>query len=227
MTNGTARAPKPRVVCFDLGGVLIDICHDWDEAYRAAGLDVRAIPSNPAVDARRRDLLARFDTGDISLDEWAEETSQIGGGTYTPDELKRAHYAIAQGERPGALELIDELHEAGIVTACLSNTNEAHWARLVPHDGQGPRGGPLEYPAVARLMYPLASHRLGVAKPDAAIYAHLERLTGVCASDVLFFDDRPENVAAARDRGWRVERIDPRGDTIAQIRGRLRAEGLL
>jgi FMN phosphatase YigB (HAD superfamily) len=222
----TPRA-KPAIVCFDLGGVLVHICHEPDDAYRAAGVDLRVLPSSPAIDATVRDLLSRLGTGDISLDEWAEGTSQSGGGTYTPGELIRVHHAILRDERAGALALVDELHEAGVVTACLSNTTEAHWTRLVHRDEKGPLEGTPEYPAVARLMHQFASHRLHLAKPDAAIYAYFERLTGTRGSDVVFFDDRPENVAAALDRGWRAERIDPDGDTVAQMRRRLRAEDLI
>jgi putative hydrolase of the HAD superfamily len=219
--------PKPTIVCFDLGGVLVRICHDWDDACRAAGVDLRTVPSSPGIDARLRDLLARLGTGEISLDEWAEGTSQSGGGTYNPAELIRVHHAITREERPGALALVDELHRAGVVTACLSNTNESHWTRLVHRDANGPLDGAPEYPAVARLMHQFASHRLHLAKPDAAIYAHVERVTGTRGSDVLFFDDTPENVAAALRRGWRAERVDPAGDTVAQMRMRLRAEGLV
>jgi FMN phosphatase YigB (HAD superfamily) len=214
-------------VCFDLGGVLVHICHDWSEAYRAAGLDLRRVPSSPAILAQGRDLLVRFDTGDISLDEWADGMSRIGDRTYAPDEMKRAHHALSQGERPGALALIEELHEAGIATACLSNTNQAHWTRLVHHDGVCPLEGPPEYPAVTRLKHRIASHLLRVAKPDARIYVQFERLTAAHGRDILFFDDRTENVAAALEQGWRAEQVDPHRDTILQIRRCLRREGLI
>jgi FMN phosphatase YigB (HAD superfamily) len=227
MTIGIRERFKPKLVCFDLGGVLVHICHDWSQAYAAAGLYLRRGPSSPAILAKARDLLALFDTGDISLDEWADGMSLIGDRTYTPDEMKRAHHAFSQGERPGALALIDELHYAGIVTACLSNTNQAHWTRLVHRDAAGPLEGPPEYPAVTRLQHQIASHLLRVAKPDAAIYLRFEQLTGVRGSDILFFDDRTENVAAALNRGWCATRIDPYFDTIFQIRSCLRDEGLI
>jgi FMN phosphatase YigB (HAD superfamily) len=216
-----------KLVCFDLGGVLVHICHDWTEAYGAAGLDLRSMPSGSNVLALERDLRERFDTGEISLEEWADGMSRIGGGTYTPDEMKRAHHALSQGERPGALALIEELHEAGIMTACLSNTNAAHWTRLVHHDGVAPLAGAPEYPAVTRLQHRIASHLLRITKPDAQIYLQFERLTGVRGRDILFFDDRAENVAAALHQGWRAERVDPRLDTILQIRKYLRREGLI
>jgi putative hydrolase of the HAD superfamily len=223
--------PRPtetvRIVCFDLGGVLIRICDTWDEARRAAGLAARGEPFEPPVEERRRALTALLDIGRISVDEWATGVSAALGGAYTPDELKRAHDAISQEEHAGALALVEALHEAGVATACLSNTNHAHWTRLIHHDGKAPLAGAPEYPSVARLKRHFASHLLAVAKPDDAIYAEFERLTGLRGHAILFFDDRPENVEGAVRRGWDAHRIDPRGDTIAQVRAHLRRCGVL
>lgn len=47
------------------------------------------------------------------------------------------------------------------------------------------------------------SGHLGVLKPEAEIYAILERETGVAPEGLFFIDDRPENIDAARARGWR------------------------
>jgi FMN phosphatase YigB (HAD superfamily) len=214
----------PQIVCFDLGGVLIRICHGWEEACRRANLS----PPNPdeATSAARRALFVQHQRGGLSLDEWAEAMVRLDG-THTPDELRRAHAAILIDEEPGARALVDELHESGMGTAALSNTNEAHWLRLRHRDGTRPRVGTPEYPAVARLHSAWASHRLGVAKPEPAIYEQFEALSGVRGRGILFFDDRAENVAAALDHGWRAECVDRDGDPIAQIRVRLRQEGVL
>jgi FMN phosphatase YigB (HAD superfamily) len=227
MTRRPPPLPLPKIVCFDLGGVLIQICHSWSDAYRAAGLELRTLPTGPAIDAERRRLGAAHEVGAISLEDWAEGVSKVTERVYTPDEMKRAHYAVCQQEQPGAPALIDELHGAGVLTACLSNTNDAHWKRLVHEDGDKPVAGPPQYPSVARLRRHFASHVLGLAKPDRAIYERFEELTGVRGGEVLFFDDRADNTAAAIAHGWRAERIDPSGDTIAQIRRRLRDERVL
>ncbi len=215
------------VVCFDLGGVLIRICESWAEACHAAGLPAPDASSNPGAAERHRSLTALLDTGRISYDDWAAAVSKAYGGLYTPDEAKRAHDAISQEEQAGALELVDALNAAGVATACLSNTNDAHWVRLVHRDASGPRKGSPEYPGVARLNRHFASHVLGVAKPDPAIYAEFERLAGVRGDRVLFFDDRAENVDAALTMRWRAHRIDPARDPIAQVRDHLRRYALL
>ena len=41
-------------------------------------------------------------------------------------------------------------------------------------------------------------------KPDAKIYEALEKLAGRRGADILYLDDRPENVAAGAARGWRT-----------------------
>ena len=44
---------------------------------------------------------------------------------------------------------------------------------------------------------------------------------------ILFFDDDPANVEAARARGWRAERIDAAGDTAAQLLDALRRHAVI
>ena len=39
-------------------------------------------------------------------------------------------------------------------------------------------------------------------KPDAKIYEAMERMAGRRGSDLLYIDDRPENIAAGAKRGW-------------------------
>jgi glucose-1-phosphatase len=215
------------IVCFDLGGVLLRICRSWPEACRAAGLEARNEPPHRAAEDKRRLLSDRHGTGEISLDEWATGVSGALQAAYSPDELKRIHHAWLQEEHLGALDLIEALHRSEIATACLSNTNETHWARLVHRDGSRPLEGPPEYPAIVRLRQHFASHLMRLAKPDRAIYERFEQLTGCEGKSVLFFDDTSDNVAAARARGWKAEWIDVAADPVAQMREYLRARGVL
>ena len=67
------------------------------------------------------------------------------------------------------------------------------------------------------------SGHLGVIKPDAEIYARLEADCGVAPGNLLFTDDRIDNIRAADRRGWQTHLFDgPRA-----FAGRLIAEGLL
>lgn len=46
------------------------------------------------------------------------------------------------------------------------------------------------------------SGHLGVLKPEAEIYAIVERESGIAPERLFFIDDRPENISAATARGW-------------------------
>jgi putative hydrolase of the HAD superfamily len=48
----------------------------------------------------------------------------------------------------------------------------------------------------------LASQRLGCAKPDAQIYTKANEMLGAAPHELLFFDDKVENVQAATAQGW-------------------------
>jgi len=216
-----------RVVCFDLGGVLVRICRSWAEACGKAALDER----NPEWFASdvwtrlRRAVGDRYQSGQIDCDSYHTELAQQNGGAYTATELRRIHDAWTLEEYPGALELVQALNALpSVTTACLSNTNHGHWVRLANLDGQS------EYPSVLALRHRLASHLLGCAKPDPRIYALAFSAFAdggrLQPSDVVFFDDLAENVAAARAAGWSAFRVDPSGDTAAQMRRALASAGI-
>ncbi|MGR3469299.1 MAG: HAD-IA family hydrolase [Shimia sp.] len=67
------------------------------------------------------------------------------------------------------------------------------------------------------------SGHMGVIKPDPAIYAGVEVAVGRPPSELLFTDDRADNIAAAAARGWGTHLFEgPEGWAA-----RLVAEGLL
>jgi len=79
------------------------------------------------------------------------------------------------------------------------------------------------YPVLTEFDTRFISGELRLAKPDPAIYAHVEAETGVAPERLLFIDDRPENIAAAQARGWQGHLFE----TEAGLANRLVAEGLL
>ena len=67
------------------------------------------------------------------------------------------------------------------------------------------------------------SGHMGVIKPDARIYEMLEDDCGIAPGQLLFTDDRIDNIRAADARGWQTHLFDgPRA-----FAARLVAEGLL
>ena len=204
----------PRIVCFDLGGVVVRICRSFEEATLAAGVPLRRVPVDESARSRQRHLIAQHQLGSLDGRSFLASLAEALDHTFTVDELDRIHRAILRDEYPGIVETIAAINALGITTACLSNTNDDHWDELVT------------MPAL-RAMHALhASHLWGLAKPDAAIYRRFELERRASGREILFFDDLDENVTAALSLGWDAVRIDHTGDTAAQVREALATRGV-
>ena len=169
-----------RLVCFDLGGVLVRIARNWEDACRLAGVEM---PHTTAAHwDRHHALMRRYETGEIDHAGYLREAPGCVGEGVAAEQIVRVFDAWLLGMYPGAADLLDELKRRGLKTACLSNTNARHWDTLTRLD---------EYRPLRRLDYRLASHELGVMKPDEQAYRRAEAATGFTGEKVLFFDDKP------------------------------------
>jgi putative hydrolase of the HAD superfamily len=204
------------LVIFDLGRVLIRICNNWREAAELAGVNIPhqgRFVDEPRAAERDQDAVVLLDTGRIDRFEFARRVALTRG--IPPDDVLRAYDAFVLGPFPGAVELLDDLRDAGVKTACLSNSSDGHWQQTC--DPAGPCFFPLD-----RFTWQFASHLVGLCKPNEAIYEHVERETMIRPASILFFDDLEANVAAARRRGWNAHQIRTDSDPIAQVRSVLR-----
>ena len=210
----TSRHPV-RLVCVDLGGVVVRIRRSLSEALHAAGVPGYLLKGiSDAEMAAYRATAAAHQRGEHAWESWIEHAHGALGGRFDRDTLARAHDAVLVGEYPGVARALGAVRSAGAATACLSNTNDRHWDAL------------LELPSFGEIEHRHASHLLGLEKPGHEIYRAFERATGVAAHEILFLDDLEENCAAARACGWNAARIDHERDTAAQIVAAARAHGV-
>jgi glucose-1-phosphatase len=204
-----------KLVCFDLGGVLVRIARGWADACQRAGVDLPH--ANQALWAKHQQLMLRYETGEIDAAGYMAEAPGLIGGGVKPDAIVKVFDAWLLGMYPGAPDLLEELRSHGFKTACLSNTNQHHWDMITRLEAYRP---------LQQLDYRLASHELRVMKPNEQAYRRTETATGFWGEQVLFFDDKPENVAAARAVNWKAETIDRTDDAVPQIRDYLAAHGV-
>jgi HAD superfamily hydrolase (TIGR01493 family) len=174
-----------RAVAFDVMDTLV---HDpFREALEAA----TGLPLAEVFARREPAVYPAFERGDI--DEaayWAHYDR--AGIVVDPAEFHRVRRA---GIRwlPGMATLLDEL---GPLVRRVTASNYPVWIDELAADHLGDR-----------LDEIVASCHLGHRKPDPAFYrALLERL-GLPADEVLFVDDRDENVLAAQEIGLRSHRF--------------------
>ena len=207
---------RPKLVVFDLGRVLIRLCDGWHHACEVAG-----VPAPAAFTDEQRKQLQQLvhvsEIGQMSQDEFCRGMSAITG--IEPSHVDALSTAFLREPFPGALDLVRELKRLGFLTACLSNTNASHWQIMCASSGPSAL-------ALTEMDFRFGSHEIGVRKPDAAIYRHVENVTGVRAQQIVFFDDALENVEGARACGWRAHQVTDRVDSVRQMRERLHAEGV-
>lgn len=175
-------------VVFDYGGVLSHQQGDGDLALLASAAGVSA------ADLQRPywDLRHRYDLGELDAAGYWQELGRRLGRQYTAAQaasLSALDCASWQRLQPAMVALVEELAAAGHPLALLSNAPFDMTAVI--------RGMPL----AERFRELFFSCELASAKPDPACYAAVLARLGAAASDVIFLDDRPENVAGAAAAG--------------------------
>lgn len=212
------------LITFDLGGVIIRHHRSWAEACAATGTPYHEAVAAPELVQRRRELARLHHTGRIACEDFFPALAAATNHLYTEPQVRMLHDAWIYAEYEGIDRLLERLVTANRAqTAILSNTNATHWSRL----GRGTRNGLPLFSAPLRLNNRHASHILGLAKPDAAIYRAFESHVGFRGPDIVFFDDLPENIAAAQQLGWQCHLIDHTRETAPQIEAILKSLNLL
>ena len=181
--------PKPKVLIFDLGGVIVP----WVgmEALAESNGLTRADVSDRFDDSA---LFRKFERGHASEAEFIQELGRIFD---LPDtDIPALWNSWVHAPFPGVMEALADL-KTRFTTACLSNTNSLHWAHLNTM-----------FSTDETFHFPFASHEIAEAKPDAASYLKPLEIMGVEASDVWFFDDTRANVEAARKLGIHTIHVD-------------------
>ncbi len=95
------------------------------------------------------------------------------------------------GPVPGSLEIVRELHAAGVPLHAITNFGAEFWAAFRP-----------TAPIFDLFRDILVSGEEKLVKPDPAIYALAARRFGHAPGAMLFIDDSAANVAGARTCGW-------------------------
>jgi HAD superfamily hydrolase (TIGR01509 family) len=174
-----------RVVLLDvMDTVLVD-------PYRAALAAATSLPLEELFRRRDADLWPAFERGE--LDESAYWAGWRTAGI--PCDPEAFHAARRAGTRwmPGMRELLDDL--AGCVVR-VTASNYPIWIDELAADHLD-----------GRFERVLASHHLGVRKPDPAFFDVLLDRVGARPEEAVFVDDREVNVAAAERRGIRSHRF--------------------
>ena len=183
-------------VYFDLGNVLVAFDHEI-ACRNVADLVGVSIP-----DARRvlfeSGLQDRYERGQVTSPSYASivrENFDLDEEKLPTEDLL---IAISDLFTPidSMVEVVETARKRTGRIGVLSNTCHAHWRWV--------RRQP--WP-VSQIDYDvkILSCEVMSMKPDAEIYEAAEKAAHVRPDRILFLDDKPENVAMARKRGWKAE----------------------
>ena len=180
----------PTAVVFDLGKVLLDF------DYRVAAGRLAPLIDGDVTDVQRlinqAPLLAEYEAGRIDSREFYRRVQKALSFRGSYDQFAAA-FADIFSAVPDTIALHAEVRRRGVPTYLLSNTNDL----AVGHIRQ-------RYPFFNEFDGHVLSYECGSLKPEARIYEVLETVSGRRGPELIFLDDRAENVEAARDRGWRA-----------------------
>jgi HAD superfamily hydrolase (TIGR01509 family) len=180
---------KPAII-FDLGKVLVDF--DWSIAAKKIARRCAQPPEQFTEFLATSPLLWRYECGQLTRQEFFEAIHTAIGFQGNDAEFN-AYFAAIFTAMPGTIALHAELRQRGYPTYILSNTNDLA-IELVRRD----------FPFFKNFDGYIFSYEVGSMKPDGKIYAALETMTGRRGGDLIYLDDRPENIATGRARGWRT-----------------------
>jgi putative hydrolase of the HAD superfamily len=188
-----------RFILFDLGGVLIRlrghrVLLDYMPKGATAASFLNHWLQSPAV--------RQFESGRMSLPDFCRAVIPDMGLQMSEAAFLEVFERFLEAPYEGPAQMLPLLARR-FTTGILSNTSEPHWARACAM-----------LPELAALPHAFLSCRLGMLKPDAAIFEAVMDQLGASPAEVLYFDDHPVNVTAARALGIQAVRVDGFGEAL-------------
>jgi len=180
---------KPAII-FDLGKVLVD----FDYSVAARKVAARSTKQLPDLQhfLGSSSILVRYESGLLTRHQFFEEMRQATGFTGSLEEFS-ADFADIFVPIVPMIELHEELRARGFLTYIFSNTNDLA-IEHVRHN----------FPFFQHFDGYIFSYEVGAMKPQPEIYAAMEQMSGKSGADLVYIDDRLENIEAGRARGWRA-----------------------
>jgi len=153
-----------------------------------------------------------YDRGHLSGDAYWAAVANLLHHTLTTGQLAEliaADVALWTQPNQPMIDWAEHLRRDGIKTGILSNIGD-HMESGILH----------KFPWLHNFAHHTFSHRLGIAKPDPAIYQHAAEGLAVPPSEILFIDDREENIAAAIASGMKAIQYSTHAAFLAEMQSR-------
>jgi len=195
-----------KAVVFDVGRVIVQ----WD----LRCLFAKLIQDEDQLDWFLANVVTEqwhfeHDAGRPLSDMVPERKAQFPGHADLIDAYAERFLETIPGPVAGTAELIRALDGAGVPLFAITNFGADFWEMFLPTQ-----------PVLSRFRDIVVSGQERLAKPDPAIFRLAQRRFGHAPAEMLFIDDNPANIAAARQEGWQVHHFVCAPGLAADLRGR-------
>ena len=178
------------VFIFDLGKVLVDF--DYSIAARKIAARSAKAPADLHAFLGSSPLLLDYESGRLTRRKFYEAICEAIHFCGDLTEFGN-YFAEIFTEIPGTIALHAELRQRGFKTYIFSNTNDL----AIEHVRR-------DFPFFKNFDGYIFSYEVGAMKPLPEIYSAMEKMCGQRGADLIYIDDRAENIAAGAARGWRT-----------------------
>ena len=206
-----------KVIVFDLGGVLLDL--DLDACYKSCRERLGFERVDEFVGTcHQKGLFMELEAGNITAVQFYDGVLAMSAPGKTREDVREAFRPFLIGMADYKVPLLRELSRKYDLYL-LSNNNAMTWPFAVEEFER--KGLPID--SVFKKAF--LSFEMHLLKPGDAIYqeaiSEIQRLSGtaespVQPSEMLFIDDSPINVEAARRNGMQAVHY-PQGDNLKEL----------
>jgi len=183
----------PKVIVFDLGGVILD----W-----RAGLHTVASLVNADAESIHKFLqiyLADLEVGLMLGEDFWKTAAKEFGYQGNPHDLAKA-WTEGQSRIEPTISFLPELENKYRMIACTNN-----WLGVVENQEKN-------IPEFKYFVMIIDSSQEKIKKPDPRMYKLVEERVGASGGDILLIDDSNRNCEQALFQGWQVYLFDMRAD---------------
>jgi len=188
-------------VIFDFGGVIIDL--DFSKTYQAFRTLLGEGLETFFAKHEQHPVFRQLELGQITPAVFRKEVMRLVGKQVPQEDFDTAWNALLRDIQAEKVWFLQRLAQQKRIFL-LSNTNqihqeffEAYFAKAFP-----------EVVSLSQLFEKVYySHKMGMRKPDPAIFLKVLEMNGLHPSETLFVDDSEQHIASARYLGMQTLHI--------------------
>lgn len=179
-----------KAIVFDLGEVLIKL--DFSQVMSLRGNSTHQLEAS-IKSMNEWHLYDAFERGHINEEQFIKKLNSELSLSLSAETFRRIWNSVLKGAVPQIETTLKHLAQKYPLWA-LTNSNETHINHFKSH-----------YPWYREFQAVLTSFELGHRKPEKEIYEKMIKHIGVEPQEILFLDDRLENVEGAQHLGISAE----------------------